>query len=248
MCSNGKYLSEMVKNILITGGASGLGKSIIEELTQLQGIQIWFTYCKSNEEAMKLESKYPNVHSLYCDFNSTESMNQCFQFLEEIQIDCLINNAYVGPLKEVHFHNLEIQTIQNSFSVNVLPVLEMTQCMILKFRKQQYGKIITILSSSILSLPNIGWSIYNAEKNYLLSMAKSWAVENAKFNIVSNCISPTFMETNIHDHRDPYLLEMTKSKIGKILTTKECAEVVTSMVLTNHHVNGVNLPINGGVK
>ncbi len=238
----------MVKKILITGGASGLGKSIIEILSKFDGVEIWFTYCKSLESAMELEKEFLNVHAIQCDFSSKESLHHCFKTLENIDIDCLINNAYVGPLKEIHFHQLESDFILESFKLNVLPVLDITQFLIRKFRKQRNGRIITVLSSSILSLPSIGWSIYNSEKNYLLSMSKSWAVENAKFNIVSNCISPTFMDTPIHQHRDPMTMEMVKSNIGTMLTTQECAEIVSYLVQCNSHVNGVNLPVNGGSK
>ncbi len=238
----------MVKNIFVSGGANGLGKSIIENLSQLDGVEIWFTYCNSKDEATNIEKTFPNSHAIHCDFKSPESVDQCCKTLDFIAIDCLINNAYVGPLKEVHFHNIDKNFISESFANNIMPVLEITQFMIRKFRKQKNGKIITVLSSSILSQPSVGWSIYNSEKNYLLSMSKSWAVENAKFNIVSNCISPTFMDTNIHAHRDPYTMELIKSNLGSILTTQECAENVAYFVQCNHQVNGVNLPINGGSK
>ena len=38
-------------------------------------------------------------------------------------------------------------------------------------------------------------SIYIADKNYLLAIHRSWAIENAAFKITFNCVLPGFMLT-----------------------------------------------------
>jgi len=165
--------------------------------------------------------------------------------MEEENIDVLINNAFSGIKKE-HFFKMDQAHFSTSFSENIIPVIRITQKAIGIFRKNRFGKIITILSSSILNKPPIGWSCYVAEKNYLLSLAKSWAIENSKFNITSNMISPSFMLTDLNKDTDERLLEDMRSKLPlqAFLKPEEVAESVRFLVYCTQQINGHNLIIN----
>jgi len=234
-------------NILITGGASGLGRAITSALAINKDNLVYFTYCNSKQEAINLEQEFSNVKGIHCDFTNDESILSLLAEMEKMQLQVLINNAMQG-LYKVHFHKMKTNDFLSSFNTNVLQVVKISQKAIEMFRKVKFGKIITVLSSAIINKPPIGWSTYVAEKNYLLSLSKSIATENVSFNITSNCISPSFMLTDLNKDVDERILEDMESKhpLKKFLTINETAESIVFLVAANQQINGINMIINAG--
>ena len=232
-------------NILITGGANGLGEAITEKLACSEKYHVYFTYNRSKDKATELESKHSKTTAIHCDFTSDSSIDNLLERLPELDIDVLVNNALTGFHKK-HFHKLSPDLILKSFEENVIPTIKITQRVLKLCRKKSFGKIITILSSAIINKPPIGWSEYAANKSYLLSLSKSWATENTGFNITSNCISPSMMMTDLTSDIDQRILEnyQENHSLKQILTIDEVADSVEYLVNASQHINGINLIIN----
>lgn len=232
-------------NILITGGASGLGESVTRLLAGNNNHFVYFTYCNSKDRALQIEKEFKNVKAIYCDFAKQSSVDELTSQMYSWNLSALINNALSGHTVQ-HFHKIEQQHLSGSFHTNILPAVMITQKAVLCFRKQKFGKIITILSSALVNKPPIGWSGYVAEKAYLHSLCKSIAVENAGFNITSNCISPSFMLTDLHKDTDERVLEEMEAKhpLKKLLSTQEVSEIVGFVLNATQHLNGVNIVVN----
>jgi 3-oxoacyl-[acyl-carrier protein] reductase len=231
--------------ILITGGVSGVGQAITSMLAADSSVRLIVTYNRSSEAAAALCASVANVRAVKCDFRSERDMEELLTLIEQENIDVLINNAVTGFRKE-HFFKTEPAHFLRSFEDNVLSTVRITQKAIGVFRKKSFGKIISILSSAIVNKPPTGWSIYVAEKNYLLSLAKSWAIENARFNITSNMVSPSFMLTDLNKDMDERLVDEARSKLPlkKFLTPGETAEAVRFLVYCSQQINGNNIIIN----
>lgn len=234
-------------NILVTGGASGLGASIVNALAKDGKHTIWFTYAKSAAAGAALEVSLPDVKGVFCDFSDVGSIDALILQLQTYDIDVLINNASGGIHKE-HFYKTDPNVYVRSFEHNILPTLSITQEAMKVFRKKKFGKIINILSSAIANKPPIGWGEYVANKAYLEAMSKVWATEGIKFNITSNSVSPSFMQTNFTSDTDERVVEqMTEQHpLKKLLTTEEVAEAVRFLVNCSQQVNGTNIMINAG--
>jgi NAD(P)-dependent dehydrogenase (short-subunit alcohol dehydrogenase family) len=231
-------------NILITGGASGLGEAITKKLAASTDT-VYFTYKSSKEKAMALEVAYANVNAIRCDFTSIDDVNQLCESIARLNIQVLINNAMTG-FQQNYFHKLDPLYFADSFQKNVMPVISVTQAAIRHFRKAKSGKIITVLSAAILNTPPIGWSEYVAAKAYLLALSKAWASENAAFNITSNCVSPAFMQTSLTSDMDDRLVAdmIAKHPLKALLTVEETAESIDFLVKAGRHINGINLILN----
>lgn len=232
--------------IFITGGASGLGAAITEKLAAIPGNQVCFTYCHSEAKAKELEQKYPGSQALFCDFTNTEQVEELAKKLADISPDVLINNAISGKIPAEHFHKIPGDAFAERFRNNTLPVLLLTQAAISIFRKKKAGKIITILSSYIVNKPPIGLSEYVAAKNYLLSMSKSWAVENARYNITSNTVSPSFMLTGLNADVDERVVEemVNNQPTKQLLSPEEVADTIAFLVSASNKINGINFLMN----
>ncbi len=235
-------------NILITGGSSGLGKTFTTDLAlKYPQATIYFTYNSSADAANEIESSFSNTHALQLNFKEEASIQAIAEKIATLNIDVLINNA-VSSFSNNHFHKTDNQLFLTSFTENILPVLNITAAFIKAARQRKSGKIITILTAYVGGVPILGLSEYIANKNYLLSMARSWASENVKFNIQSNCVSPEFMDTPLNATLDARLKEeMVKSHpLKKLLTTQDVAEVVAFLVTAPAHVNGQNIFLDTG--
>jgi 3-oxoacyl-[acyl-carrier protein] reductase len=235
-------------NILVTGGSKGLGSAIVNKLTAQPDNHIYFTYFNSERAASELESMHTNTTKVHCDFNSEDALLSLVDKMQQWNIDVLINNAAVNPPKS-HFHKVDTEMLVNDFRVNTVSTIKITQAAIKIFRKKKFGKIITVLSSAILGKPPIGWSEYVAGKNYLLSLSKSWATENNRFNITSNCVSPSFMLTDFNQDIDERLIDDIKTThpLGKLLLPDEVAVTVDFLTTCSQHINGVNIVMNAAM-
>ncbi|MEP7263876.1 MAG: SDR family oxidoreductase [Bacteroidota bacterium] len=234
-------------NILITGGASGLGLAITRLLAKDAGNTIYITWSKSAAVAEELQAQHTNIVSFQCDFTNVESVKSFCNKIKNIDPDVLINNAYAGAYLQKHFQKTATEDYLLSFKENVLPVLEITQAALEIFRNKKNGKIITVLTSALHGKPAIGSSMYAANKAYLQMMVKVWANENAKFNISSNSISPSFMLTNLTASIDERIVEqiIETQSVKSLLTVEEVAETVRYMIL-HPMENGTDIEVKPG--
>lgn len=235
-------------NILITGGASGLGEAITKILAKDPTNTVYFTYHNSESNAKKLESTYNNVISIKCNFKDPESLKTLISRMNQLNFDILINNAYCEPIENIHFHKIPPVDFLTNFKENIIPVIEITQTAITNFRKKKKGKIITVLTSSLVNNPPAGYAVYVANKGYLEKLTKVWANENIKFNITSNSVSPSFMRTDLTSDVDPRIIEeFTRNHpLKKLLTVEEVAETVHFLTIATMHMNGVDIILNAG--
>lgn len=233
-------------NILLTGGASGLGEAITKTLARNLNDTVHFTYCHSADMAKNMESKFPNTRAIKCNFHDSSDVEKLALEIPERDIHVLINNAFTTEISGKHFHKITLETFEDSFRFNVMPTIKITQAAIELFRKKKSGKIITILSSYVVNKPPVGCSDYVAIKAYLASLNKSWANENANFNITANCVSPSFMQTAMTAGTDTRVLEqLTESHpLRKLLTVEETADTVAFLVYGSSQINGANIIIN----
>ena len=235
-------------NILITGGASGLGEEITKKCASSPQHKVYFTYSSSIEKADELNKLYSNTIGIKCDFNNDQEVQNLVEKIAHFDIDVLVNNAYTGNPVTTHYHKIPHQEFSDGFNVNILSVIAITQASINLFRKKKSGKIITILTSYLSNTPPTGVSVYVALKAYLKGLTKIWATENVKFNITSNTVSPSFMLTGLTKDVDERLVEQTINNhpLKKIVSPSEVADTVCFLAQATSQINGVDILMTGG--
>jgi len=233
-------------NILITGGANGLGEVITNLLASNKDHFVYFTYVKSDRKATDIENIFPNTKAIKCDFNDTNDVDSLINHIQDFKIVALINNAYVGQAVNKHLHKTNASDLVSTINSNIAPVVSITNACVLFFRKNGGGKIISILSSFLDSTPPAGTAVYLANKSILLQLSKSWATENIKYNISSNCISPSFMLTDFTKETDVRIIEelVHNHPLKKLLDPIEVAKVVEMLISSSAHLNNQNIVIN----
>ena len=142
-------------NILITGGASGLGNAITRKLAEDINNFVYFTYNASQTNAEEITKEFSNSLSIKCDFSNSDEVNSLAEKLDQFKLDVLINNAYHGSYLKSHFHKTAPDDFLISFNINIIPVIKIAQSAINYFRKNKSGKIITILTTALISKMNV---------------------------------------------------------------------------------------------
>ena len=191
--------------ILITGGSSGLGKSVLETISSSH--EVHFTYNRSLKSANEITSKFKNSNSYKCDFTNETELKNFLNKIKDIDFDVLINNYYSGSFLGKHFSKTDSSEFLEVYKNNIIPVIEITQTLLKKFKKKKKGLIISISSESI-SNPPIGTGLYSTVKSIIEQLSKTWNSEYNQYGISSKIISPSFMRTNLTSDIDERIIEM----------------------------------------
>ena len=179
----------MSKVILITGGSSGIGKSIGEFLHS-KGYTVFGT--SRNPEKVE-GSLFPLVA---LDVRNAESIKAAVAEVvaQAGKIDVLVNNAGVGitgPLEEI-----PADEIRNNFETNLFGPIEVMKAVIPHMRTQKSGLIINVTSiAGYMGLPYR--SVYSASKGALELITEGLRMEVKNFGITITSVAPGDFATNI---------------------------------------------------
>ena len=130
------------------------------------------------------------------DLDSEQSINSLPEriFNEIGQLDILINNA--GFLVTGIAEEIPIGLGRQQFETNFWGTIKVTNAVLPYFRKQKFGKIITVGSiTGLVAFPNT--SYYAASKHALEGYFKALRYELNEFNISVAMIEPGSFKTNI---------------------------------------------------
>jgi NAD(P)-dependent dehydrogenase (short-subunit alcohol dehydrogenase family) len=183
----------MSKVVLITGGSSGIGKSIGEFLHH-KGFVVYGT---SRNPERVLNSVFPLIA---LDVRSADSIQAAVTKIIATsgKLDIVINNAGVGitgPLEEI-----PMEEIKNNFETNFFGPIEVMKAVLPQMRKQQSGLIINVTSiAGYMGLPYR--SIYSASKGALELITEALRMEVKSFGVQITNVAPGDFATNIASGR-----------------------------------------------
>lgn len=208
------------KVVLITGGSSGIGKSIGSYL-KLKGFTVYGT-----TRNLKNHSGFKDFELLEMDVTDTNSIQLAVNTLiaKEKTIDVLINNAGIGitgPIEEIPH-----EEITKTFNTNFYGPIHMAKAVLPHMRKAQKGLIINITSiAGYMGLPYR--SVYSASKGALGLITESLRMETKDFGVHITNIAPGDFATNIAAGRfHAPVLENSAYKIPYQHTLKQIDEGV----------------------
>lgn len=184
----------MSKYYLISGANSGIGLALAEDLAN-QGHYVFAT-APTEEELQSLKGVSELIIPLLLDIRRKEHIAQLkssvLQYTE--QLDGLINNAGVGLGGPVELLNVE--SIKNTFDINVFGHICMTQTFLPLIRNSKEGRIVfTGSSAGLFVLPLT--SAYSASKFALRAFCDALRVELNPTNIRVCLIQPGSIQTPI---------------------------------------------------
>ena len=169
------------KKILITGGSSGLGRSLVKKLANNNDIFcIGKTLVKGN-----------SIISIKCDFNNLNNIKKKLQLLKIKELDYVFLNAGIlGDLKSIS--KIKSNEIFEILKINVLANKQILDFFI---QKKIPVKLIIGISSGAALLPKFGWYLYCSSKSAFKFLLESYAIEDHQRKYIN--ISPGLIKTKM---------------------------------------------------
>ena len=190
----------MSKNVLITGGASGLGEALALHYAK-QNFEVCIADLnpdRGNKVVEAIVQAKGNAFFLPCDItNETDIETLKQQLLSRWQkVDVLINNAGVATGGALEFEDIE--QWEWVLNINVLGMVRVCRAFVPEMKQHGGGKIINIASQAgITPAPLMG--SYNVSKAAVVSFSETMHLELSDDNIHVSVACPGFFSTNLDE-------------------------------------------------
>ena len=190
--------------IIVTGGASGLGKAITQDL-------------RSTGEKVITLSRRKDIDDkdhFSCDITNYKSLKEIYLEFHQrnYKLKALINCAGIASM------NLAIttpaSTTEKIIRTNLIGTIFANQIFSPLLIKNKVGRIINF-STIAVHIGLKGESVYVASKAGVEGFSRVFAKELAPFNITVNCIAPGLLELILLLNSDKQINNIVKNQIIK---------------------------------
>jgi NAD(P)-dependent dehydrogenase (short-subunit alcohol dehydrogenase family) len=240
------------KKAIVTGGAAGIGKAIVETFIR-EGAEVAvfdLHLDKAQKVVAELTKDGGKAHAIQCDVGFSDQVARAFGEAQERLggLDGLVNNAGLirqSPVVQTKEEDWDF-IIRNNLKSVFLCSKEGAKRMIAQKRG---GRIIAISSiHAVLSEPNC--CAYTAAKGGIEAFCRTLATEVAPHKITVNFVRPgaTFTELTV-----PMYTESVKRALFERVSLKEIAQAswIAAGVLflasdESRYMTGQDLTIDGG--
>ena len=185
----------MAKWALVTGATSGIGESFTRLLAS-KGFNIALVArdeARLHERAAGLREKYGvQTFVLPADLATVAGCASVEEYLQEFEIEVLVNNAGFGTNKAFTMSSLEIE--QQLLDVLVRTPMRLMHVALPLMKQRNNGVIINV--SSVAGY--IAGGTYSASKSYLTVLSESLNTELSGTNVKVSALCPGFTRTEFH--------------------------------------------------
>ena len=239
------------KNVLVTGGSSGIGRATAERIAA-EGGRVLVTGTNS-EKLAAVKSTSPTVVTLVNDAADPNAAKQLGEAVKSEfgELDGAFLNA--GYAKFVSHTDVTASEFDHQFAVNVRgPILHAKAISPL----MREGSSIVINASVARSIGLPGGVIYNSTKGAMRTVARVLALELADRRIRVNAVSPGPIGSDFFDRTgmpqeqiDQFVQEiLTVVPLGRVGEPNEVAAVATFLLSDDaSYVTGSEYVVDGGM-
>lgn len=240
------------KNVLITGGARGIGAATAKALAA-EGYRVFINYVNSEKIATELAQEIiksgGEAHPIQADVRNQESIDNMFNKIEKDfgHIDILVSNANMNftakPFVEQSWEEFSQKLNDEMFAAYAT-----AKRAVPNMKKNFYGRLIFI-SSTLSESPAPNFIAHGSAKGTLDSFSKYLALELGQYGITSNIVAPGLVLTDAtkeapHEFKE-VIREQTPTQ--NISVPEDVANAIKFLAHpASSQVTGVYLPVSGG--
>lgn len=237
------------KNIVVTGGAAGIGFKITSAFLQAGAqVSIWDYSSESLAVAQKELADFSSqLHVAQVDVTNRESIAQAKASLLW-EVDVLVNNA--GITRDKSFAKLAESDWDAVISTNLTGLFNVSKGLFEKFNTTSQNKRIINISSVVGLYGNFGQANYAAAKAGVIGFTKTLAKELGRKGFTVNAIAPGFIRTAMTSAMPKETLTMMESKVP-VARLGEVDDIANACLFlsaeTSGYINGTVLSVDGGI-
>lgn len=181
------------RNVVVTGGSSGIGLAICKAFLQ-KGANVSNWDIHQSEDVNQLLDEYPSRYQyLEVDVTEESSIMKAAENTWGI-VDVLINNA--GIISKSPLESIRVEDWNRIYDINVRGTMLVTKNLVWKLRKSGRGRVIN-LSSMTAKIGLETYSLYSSTKAAVSNLTKVWGLELAKDGITVNALCPGWADTEM---------------------------------------------------
>ena len=244
------------KKALVTGGATGIGKSAVLALARA-GYDVAINYASSAQAAKDTEKEAQALGAktllLQCDVSDEKAVRAMAGEVEKSfgHLDALISNAgTTAKWKVKDLESLDMDEWDRTFAVNVKGLFQVVRACVPLLKKGTNPSIVN--TASIVGLrPGPQPLPYAASKAAVVNMTKTLAW-NLGPEIRVNAVAPGWMEGDwmqrmLGEKYDDLMGKRARATpLKRCVTADDVAETMLSLIQSNRFVTGEIIVIDGG--
>ncbi len=221
-----------MKKVLITGGATGIGKATALLFKQ-KGYDVFITYNQS-------EPDFDGITKIKCNL---ENENEIIELFNQIKsIDVLVNNAGISLIKQIN--DTTAKEYDKIMRINARSYFLCSREAVKLMLKSHSGAIVNV--SSMWGQLGASCEIaYSMSKAAVIGLSRSLAQELAPSGITVNCVCPGIIDTRMNSMFEKSELE-EEVPIGRLGTAEEVADAIF-FLSQNKYITSQILGVNGGI-
>ena len=234
------------KVAIVTGGAGGLGRGIVEVLVE-EGAEVVI----ADVDAARGEGLAAELGAVtafkQADVGDADSVQQLVDFAVERfgGLRVMVNNAGIsGPRRR--FLEDELQDFETQMRVNVFGVMVGCQRAARHMATHGGGSIINTTSIGGINAGG-GLVTYRASKAAVVHLTRCIAIDLAQHAIRVNCVAPAHIPTNINASLDQSAIVRRMQPLQRVGSPRDVGNAVLYLASDRAaQVTGIVLPVDGG--
>jgi len=238
---------------VVTGGASGIGKAIVERFMEAEASAVAIADL-NNGEAQKVAKQCTEKYTgqalaLRTDVANPTNVNEVVNVLVDRfgRLDILVNNAGICPV--VSWDQTTLENWNQVLEVNLTGAFLFTKAVIPIMCEQKYGRIVYISSTAARVGSLAAHVAYGVSKAGVLSLMKSVAKGFATYGIIANAVSPGTTNTPMTESFEPRIQKSFEENCAmkRRAEPEEIADAVLYLVSDRAtYVTGHTIDVDGG--
>ena len=182
--------------ILITGGTSGIGRALAEQL-HAKGNKVIIAGRRQNL-LDEIAGSNPGMAGIAVDMGNTAAVEQFANHVKEQfpDLNVLINNAGMARMEDYTVDKIDIAPAVDTIQTNITSVVQLSAALLPTLRAQSHSTLM-VTTSGLAFVPYPPGPVYSATKAFLHNWLDALRIQLRKTSVEVLELAPPYVQTEL---------------------------------------------------